>query len=214
MQMMKEGLITRRGILKACFYAIIFASLLLGADSIQWDWRRAEALTSKQSLRHAKLAAPERDAIAKTIAEELQPEMPEIDLPQLEDIALDAPVKLVDLNGDGAPEVIAQGTPGDGGCSQAGNCRFWVLQKSGREYKLLFYQADVQSFTLQSGRSNGFMDIVVKTNGSATESTVRLLQYREGTYREAACSVANWTVREGNAVHELSEPRLTPCTEK
>ena len=214
MQTIEKYLTTIPGTFKACVYAVIFASLLLGADSFQWDWRRSEALTSKQSLRHAKIAAPERDAIAEAIANQLRPEMPEIDLPQLEDIALDAPVKLVDLNGDGTPEVVAQGTPGDGGCSQAGNCRFWVLQKADREYKLLFYQADVQSFTLQSGRSNGFADIVVKTNGSATESTVRLLQYRQGVYHEAGCYVASWTVREGDAAHELKEPRLTPCSAK
>jgi hypothetical protein len=198
----------------ACFYSVIFASLLLGAETFQWDWRHSEALTAKQSLRRTKIAAPDRDAIAKAIAEQLQPEMPEIDLPQLEDIALEAPVKLLDLNGDGVPEIIAQGTPVDGGCSQAGNCRFWILQKSEHEYKLLFYRADVQSFTIQSSRSKGFTDIAVKTHSSATGSTVRLVQYHDGEYHEAGCYLASWAVRQGDAGHELNEPRLTPCSEK
>ncbi|HMD84277.1 MAG TPA: hypothetical protein VKO18_06205 [Terriglobia bacterium] len=57
-------LVALQGTMKACFYAVIFASLILGAKSFQWDWRHSEALTSKQSLRHAKVIAAEWGAIA------------------------------------------------------------------------------------------------------------------------------------------------------
>jgi hypothetical protein len=208
--------ITWQATINACFFALIFASLISGAESFQWDWRHSEALTSKQSLRHAKVTSAERTEIARAIADQLKPDMGGLGgmtEQELEEIALDTPVKLVDLNGDGTAEVIAQGTPQDGGCSPTGNCRFWVFQKSDREYRLLFYREAIQSFTIQPGHSNGFNDIVVKTHSSATQSTLRLLQYRDGGYYEAGCYDANWSAAEGNAIRQLKEPRLTPCGE-
>jgi len=190
---------------------------MMAAESFQWDWRHSEALSPKQSLQHAKVTDAERAAISRAIAVQLTPDMGGLGgmtEPELEDVALDTPVKLVDLNGDGTPEVIAQGTFQEGGCGRAGNCRFWIFQKSGDEYKLLISQESIQSFTIQPSRSNGFSDIVVRMQASATSSTVRLLQYRDGTYREAACYDANWSVSEGGAVHSLKEPRLTRCSGK
>ena len=216
METSERRLITLQGASKACLCAIIFASLLLGAESLLWDWRHSEALTSKQSLRHAKVSNPEREAIARAIANQLKPALGGLGgqtEEELEDVALDTPVKLIDLNGDGTPEVIAQGTVAEG-CSPTGNCPFWILQKSGREYRSLISQEAVQSFTIQPSRSNGFSDIVVKMHGSATESTLRLLRYGDGKYCEAECYYENWSVLEGKTVHELKEPRLTPCAEK
>ncbi|MGO8786879.1 MAG: hypothetical protein ACLQVL_05780 [Terriglobia bacterium] len=209
--------ITLQGAIIAGVCAVIFASLTLAADDFQWDWRHSEALTSKQSLRHAKVSATERAAIARAIANALKPEIGGMggeSQQELEDNAVDTPVKLVDLNGDGVAEVIAQGTPEDGGCSPTGNCRFWIFQKSGNEYRPLFYREAIQSFTLQQSRSNGFTDLVIRMQGSATESTLWLLRYSEGKYQESGCYDANWSVLEGGAVHELKEPRLTPCAEK
>jgi hypothetical protein len=206
-----------KGAIRACVCAVIVAPLMMGAEEFQWDWHHSEALSPKQSLQRAKVTDDERAAIARAIAEQLKPDMGGLGgmtEPELEDVALDTPVKLVDLNGDGTAEVVAQGTFQEGGCSPTGNCRFWVFQKSGGEYKLLISQEAIQSFTIQPTRSNGFNDIVVRMHGSATESTLRLLQYREGTYHEAACYEANWSVSEGGAVRELKEPRLTPCGEK
>jgi hypothetical protein len=190
---------------------------MLGAESFQWDWHHSEALTSRQALRHAKITSAERAAMARAIADQLKPDMGGLGgmtEQELGEVALDTPVKLVDLNGDGTPEVIAQGTPQDSGCSPTGNCRFWVFQKSDREYRLLFYREAIQSFTLQPSRSGGFSDIVVRMHGSATQSTLWLLQYRDGRYHEAGCYDANWSVLEGDTVHELKEPRLTPCAER
>jgi hypothetical protein len=206
-----------QGSFKVCFCAVIFATLMLGAESFQWDWRHSEALTSKQSLRHAKVTESERAAIARAIANQLKPDLGGLggeSEQEMEDNALDTPVKMVDLNGDGIPEVIAQGTIEDGGCSPTGTCRFWVFQRSDHDYSLLFSQEAIQSFTIQQNRSSGFSDIVVKMQGSATASTLTLLRYSEGTYKAAACYDANWSVPEGDSVRELKEPRLTPCTKK
>jgi hypothetical protein len=168
-------------------------------------------------LQHAKVTDDERAAIARAIAGQLKPDMGGLGgmtEQELEDVSLDTPVKLVDLNADGTSEVIAQGTFQEGGCSPTGNCRFWIFQKSGHEYKLLIAQEAIQSFTLQPTHSNGFRDIVVRMHGSATDSTLKLLQYRDGTYHDAGCYDASWSVLEGSAVHELKEPRLTRCSGK
>jgi hypothetical protein len=199
--------------LLAIFCSVILASLMLGADDFQWDWRHSDALTSKQVLRRAKVSSAERAAIAKAIAIQLMPVMGGMGgrtEPELEDTALNTPVKLVDLNGDGTPEVIAQGTPEDGGCSPTGNCRFWVFQKAGIEYKPLVSLEEIQSFTIQGSRLNGFNDLVVKMYVSAAESTLKLLRYNDGRYHEVGCYKADWSAAGGEG-HALKEPRLTTC---
>ena len=200
------------GILTACFCGISLASMMLGAEDFQWDWKHSDALTSKQALRRAKVSTAERAAIAKAIAIQLMPDMGGMGgrtEPELEDTALDTPVKLIDLNGDGALEVIAQGTLEDGGCSPTGNCRFWVFQKSGVEYKPLISLEAIQSFTVQGSRLNGFNDVVVKTFVSSAESTLKLLRYNDGRYHEVGCYKADWSAGDGR--HVLKEPRLAPC---
>jgi hypothetical protein len=200
------------GLLAACFYGVSLASLMLGADDFQWDWSHSDALTSKQALRRTKVSTAERAAIAKAIAIQLMPDMGGLGgrtEPELEDTALNTPVKLVDLNGDGTPEVIAQGTPEDGGCSPTGNCRFWVFQKSGDEYKPLVSLEAIQSFTIQGSRLNGFSDLVVKMYVSSAESTLKLLRYNDGRYQEVGCYKADWSAGDGR--HVLKAPRLAPC---
>jgi hypothetical protein len=194
--------------------AVLLAPLRAGAQEFQWDWHRSEALTSKQSLRHAKVSSADRSAIAKAIARALMPDMGGLGgrtESEVEDTALDTPVKLVDLNGDRTAEVIAQGTPEDGGCSPDGNCRFWVLQKSGAEYKPLIALEGIQSFTIQAARMNGFNDLVVKSYVSPAESTLKLLQYNDGRYQEAGCYQADWSAPESGDHRDLKDPRLAPC---
>lgn len=201
-----------RGMLTACICGISLATMMLGADDFQWEWRHSDALTSKQALRRAKVSTAERPAIAKAIAIQLMPDMGGMGgrtESELEDTALNTPVKLVDLNGDGTPEVIAQGTPEDGGCSPSGNCRFWVFQKSGVEYKPLISLEAIQSFTIQESRLNGFNDLVVKTFVSSAESTLKFLRYNDGRYQEVGCYKADWSAADGS--HTLKEPRLAPC---
>jgi hypothetical protein len=200
----------------ACFCAIIFASLVLGAENLQWDWRRSVDLEANQTLRKAKVTKTERIAIARIIAHQFRPDMRDYEIEseqQREDMVLDTRVKMVDLNGDGIPEVIAQGTNKQG-CSPTGNCPFWILQQSGHEYRLLFEWEAIQSFTIQPGRTNGFSDIVIKQHGGYNQSGITLLRYGEGVYREAGCWGAYWFVREGDTVRDLKEPRLVPCGEE
>jgi hypothetical protein len=203
--------------LVSCFCAVLSASLFMGAESFRWEWRESEYL--KETLREAKLTDAERTAIAKAIANQLGPYVPDMKYmgidseQQLKDAILDTRVEMVDLNGDDVAEVIAQGTAKEG-CSPTGNCPFWVFQKSGREYRLLVSLPAIQTFQIQRSRSDGFRDIVVEMHGSATQRTLRLLRYSRSKYHEAGCYHANWSVLEGDTVRDLKEPRLTPCKAK
>jgi len=186
----------------------------MGAETISWEWRHSEY--AEQTLRQAKVTNAERAAIAKAIASQVGPYTSDMQFlgidseQQLKDAILDTRVELVDLNGDGIREVVAQGTYKEG-CSPTGNCPFWIFQKSGRKYRLLASFDGIQTFQIQRTRSNGFRDIVVEQHGSATERTLRLLQYSRGSYHGVGCYYANWTVLEGDTVRELKEPLLTPC---
>jgi hypothetical protein len=188
----------------------------MGAESLQWEWLHSEYLV--RTLREANVTGAERIAIAKAIANQVGPYTPSMKLigivsaQQLKDMTFDTRVELVDLNGDGIPEVIAQGT-NKLGCSPTGNCPFWVFQKSGGEYRFLVSLGAIQTFKIQRTRSGGFRDIVVEMHGSATQRTLRLLRYSQGKYHKAGCYDAKWSVLEGDTVRELKEPRLAPCKE-
>src|SRR5260370_12672739 len=85
---------------------------LPSAHPFQWDWRETQELKVKQSLRNAKLAGHDRQAIVAAIAAQLRPGMADLEIgseQQLRKAALDTRIKMTDLNNDGVPEVIAQG---------------------------------------------------------------------------------------------------------
>jgi hypothetical protein len=174
-------------------------------------------LTSSQALRQADVTDSERAAISKAIAAQLRPAMADLSIQseqQLHEIALDAAIKMVDLNGDGTPEVIVQGMGPFAGCSPTGNCPFWVFQRSDGAYKLLSHEPSVQTFTVRRSRTHGFSDLVLATHESAKESILTVLRYHDGRYRKEGCYDARWFVVEGDTIRELKEPQLTPCGER
>lgn len=195
---------------------VVFASLFMGAESFPWEWRNSKELGAMQTLRGEKVTNAERTAIGKAIAKQVEPDMGLLGFDseqQLNDAVLDTRVEMVDLNGDGIPEVIAQGTDKEG-CSPTGDCPFWVFQKSAREYRLLVSVPAIQTFQVNRTSSDGFRDIVVEMHGSTTERTLRMLRYTRGKYHAVGCYVAEWSVLEGGAVRNLKEPLLTPCRKR
>jgi hypothetical protein len=184
-------------------------------NDFKWDWRRSEELSLRQSLRRAKVTKTERRALTRAIANELESQELNLDVEsaeQLENFALDSRVKMVDLNGEGTPEAIVQGA-GDQLCSPTGNCPFWIFQRANHSYRLILYEDSVQSFTVQRTRTAGFNDIVVAMHGSAFSSGLTLFKYGHGSYHDAGCYEASWSVLEGDEVHELKEPRIIPCSD-
>ena len=63
-------------------------------------------------------------------------------------------VKFIDLNGDGAPEVIAQPI---GDICGAANCPLYVFQKTGTNYRVILRKGAAQTVTVQRTRTNSYL---------------------------------------------------------
>jgi hypothetical protein len=192
------------------FLLVVASMLSLGqarttkkAQTFKWDWHKTQ--TAKNTVtKNAEITAAERASLLAVLmqqfARELQPKA----------LAAETRIKLVDLNRDGVPEIVAQAV-GDL-CSPTGNCPFWVFQKSASGYKLILERDAVQSFTIQPTRTNAYFDVVLGMHGSATERGLYLYEFSQGRYRRVACYAANWTyLDENHEIHELEEPLITPC---
>jgi hypothetical protein len=178
-----------------------------------WNWKAWQELSAEQSLRAAKLTYQRRKAIATAIADQIRPMMADLEIQsetQLHKAALDTRVKMVDLNGDGVPEIVAQGMVN---CGATGNCPFWVFRKARLGYNLLL-AGEAQTFTIQTSGASRFRDIVLARHGSYSSGDLIHYKYHQGAYQEVGCYDYDWTVLEGDKVRELKEPRITPCYER
>ncbi len=119
-------------------------------------------------------------------------------------------VTLVDLNGDGISEVIAQASD-EKSCSPTGNCAFWVFMRSGNGYKLILEKGAVQTVGICSSRTNGFNDLVLGQHGSASEQTLYIYRFANGRYGKKLCYDVRFERLVGDEVQELEEPDITPC---
>jgi hypothetical protein len=180
-----------------------------------WSWEESQELTWRQALATSKeITAEERAALVDGLAEQLRASIGTKS--NLRALALKTRVKLVDLNGDGRPEVIAQPV-GDEVCGATGNCFFWVFEKTASGYRLLLDAKDgdpkpgIQVFTIQPTRSQGFSDLVLGTHDSASERTLYLYRYHDGRYRQTDCYNADWWSTQGGSWHQLKQPEVTPC---
>lgn len=195
---------------------IVLFATVAAAGTFHWNWRKAEELDWKQSLGKVNLKAANRAALQIAIAERLRPGMADLEIgseEELKKVALDTRIKLIDLNADGIPEVVAQGCCLKAGCGATGNCPFWVFRKSASHYGLLL-ETFGQVFTIESTKTNGFSDIVVGTHDSARQKTLTIYHYRNGGYKDVGCYVADWWSSEGGTFHELKEPEITPCAKQ
>lgn len=181
------------------FLACLLALPILAEDRFHWNWRKAAELSCKDPLQTSPLPKSEQAAIAGVLRKLLK------DHPES---AWATRIKLVDLNGDGSKEVVAQACS-DNYCSPTGNCPLWVLERSVRGYRVIL-KSFGQTFTIQ-GRTNGYSDIVVSMHGSATVSGLRVFRYRDGSYQKTGCYDASWEIMTDEGYRTLKEPQVTPC---
>ncbi|HYL82857.1 MAG TPA: hypothetical protein VE263_01380 [Candidatus Angelobacter sp.] len=183
-----------------------------GGEHFHWNWKDWQELSADQSLRKVKLTFRQKKAIASAITEQIRPMMADLEIrseAQLQKAALDTRVKMIDLNGDGVPEVVAQAMVN---CGATGNCPFWVFRKVGRSYELIL-DGGAQTFTIQKSGAR-FADIVLSSHGSASSGGLAHYRYHDGVYERVGCYEYDWTSWEGDEVRELKEPRITPCSER
>jgi hypothetical protein len=178
------------------------------AQGFRWNWRESQELSATQNLRNIKILTPDKQAIAAAIIAQLR-SMSEVGIEsprQLQKAAFDTRVKLIPLDQNRAPEVVAQALVG---CGATGNCPFWVFRKIHRKYKLML-RAVGQTFTIQNTVTDGYRNIVVAMQGSALDSELKEYRYEDGFYRGVGCYSASWHVREGDTVRTLKAPIVTP----
>jgi len=176
------------------------------SQKLLWNWEESDSVSPVLSLRNAKMPRDEKVAIQEAIEAQISRDLE----PQLEnqaaEMALDAAVKTVHLSDAGTDEIVAD-LPA--WCSPTGNCGFWFFKKTPEGYKLLI-DSTGQSFTIKKPGANGFRDVIVQMQSSATDSELKLYRYAHGRYWRAACYDANWAPIENGVRRELKEPRITP----
>jgi hypothetical protein len=110
---------------------------------------------------------------------------------QLTQLAADTRVELIDLNGDGVPEVIAQAN-GMGPCGETGNCIIWIFQWTGNGVRVLLdsleNEAGFEVITVRPWSTNGFRDIVLGSHSTATLRNLVWYRYSVNAgYRSWKC---------------------------
>lgn len=170
-----------------------------------WNWRDVQYLGEQTVATSNDIGPDERSALVEALVAQFRGD------PNARESAAQTRIKLVQLNGNGAPEIAAQAS-GERSCSPTGNCPFWVFQKHGAGYKLILEKGAAQGFGVQPTRTNGFSDLVLTMHGSATEEDLYVYQFLDGRYRQTGCYEANWTSlsKEGE-YRDLKEPKITPC---
>ncbi|MGB8887799.1 MAG: hypothetical protein WCC87_13810 [Candidatus Korobacteraceae bacterium] len=172
----------------------------------RWNWRDAQHLTGSDTVGTSKdISATDRALLLEALASQFKA------YTNPRERAAETGAKIIDLNGDGVPEIICQAIGSDV-CSVTGNCPLWIFQKTVTGYKLVLQADSVQNFTIQPTRSNGFLDLVLGRHESATEQTLFLARFRDGQYFRGACYQADWTYlgKDGD-YHDSEEPLITPC---
>lgn len=178
---------------------------------IRWDAMHATELSPRESLKNSKaLTESDRTALLRAIKARLRPHMVEMDDTSgknLASIASVTRIQLVDLNGDGVPEVLAQSLGMDT-CGAVGNCKFWVFKRTGNGYISLLDTVS-QSFVVEKTRSEGFLDLTLEMHDSASERQIMPYHFRNGKYLESQCYDANWSPDPNGP--ELNVPVVTRC---
>lgn len=180
------------------------------AQRFRWDWRNAQELNAKRTVGNSlELSTAERRELIHAVAQHIKTVMdPGADATAL---ASRTRVKLIDLNGDGRLEVIAQPVGTDAGCGATGNCPFWVFEKTTAGYAaILSVNRGVQVFTIEPAMTNGFRNLILGSHDAAGERTLRVFRYTEGRYRPGGCYKASWWTY-NSGFHKLKEPQITPC---
>lgn len=115
----------------------------------------------------------------------------EYDTEQTPDCSKIVEVYYVDLNNDGKTEILVRGmtTPLCGG---VGNCAFWIFQKSGNRFRILFKGNDYIDRSRMGGqvlrtRTKGYSDILVKGHFTAAHTGFYYLKFNGRKYRDAKC---------------------------
>lgn len=124
---------------------------------------------------------------------------------QLRSLAENTRVEMVDLNGVGKPEIIAQAN-GLGPCGGTGNCLFWIFERTTNGLRLLLNTHDRSQVTFEKilirpWSTNGYRDIVLGSHSNASSRNLVWFQFTHGIYRIHACYFSTWMGDDGQPLN-------------
>jgi hypothetical protein len=187
-----------------------------GPEHFRWSEGTAHELDTRHTIKSAAdLNAYQKAKLTDAVVRQLKSHqslneffvgMPE---KKLHDLAADTRIELIDLNGDGMPEVIAQ-AQGLGPCGGTGNCIFWIFQMRPTGIVLLLdtfqSEAGFRAIAVRPWSTDGFRDIVLGSHGSATTRNIVWYRYSMDRYRSWKCYSLD---REGDKGTSLHDPVIS-----
>lgn len=126
-------------------------------------------------------------------------------------------IKLVDLNQDGIPEILAQAIDIREGCGATGNCTFWVFQKQNDTYRKLLDTrgkdgiGGIELITVEPNRTHGFLDFTLAAHDSAAEKDLYFYRFNGVRYAQTACYIASWIDDKDPTKGRRQTPAIFPC---
>jgi hypothetical protein len=190
------------------------------AYHFRWSTRKAEELDFSATIRKSKLPVSDQQMLIKAISALIRPFKKENEIEserELHLLAANTRIKLVDLNDDGIPEILAQANDYKAGCGATGNCSFWVFQKTSAGFRKILDTrgpdgiGGIEVFTINPNRTEGYNELVLGSHDSATARTLLLYRFVHGRYRESGCYIASWISTEGGKYRQLEVPDIFPC---
>jgi len=191
----------------------------LSNDHFRWSQSKAEELDYERTIaRSTILSASEKVWLLSAIEALVRPFMDDNEIAsenELAQLASNTRMKLVDLNSDGIPDVLAQPSDYKLGCGATGNCALWVFEKTSAGYKLILDTRDrdgiggIELLTVAETRTEGFRDLVLASHISASEKSLEVYRFKNGSYRKSDCYLANWEYVSNGYFHSSKKPLIT-----
>lgn len=187
-----------------------------------WSRRKAEEIPVHQNIaRSTELTPEEKQKLGSALVAEIRPYMRDMQISsekELLGVVARTRVKLVDLNNDGTPEVLAHAFGWEEGCGSTGNCPFWVFRKTENGFKKLLDTrgpdgvGGMEFFTISDKSTNGFRDIVLASSESGGERSLLVYRFRKIAYAESECYTAAYINTKGGQFRQLKVPEISRCS--
>jgi len=176
----------------------------------RWSETQAHELDYGRTIRESPdLSLVDKAALTNAIVLQLKKDddsIEDLTEKQVRELAEETRVELVDLNGDGNPEIIAQAN-GLGPCGGTGNCIFWIFERTADGLKVLLdtddrSQVTFEKILIRPWSTNGYRDIVLGSHSNATSRNLVWFQFMRGAYRIHACYYSTWIGDDGQPLNK------------
>jgi hypothetical protein len=111
----------------------------------------------------------------------------------------------VDLNNDEDKEAVVSD---NGWRSGVFNQSFWIVQKVGKDYKIILEGKDVE-YEPKNQINNGFFDINITTKWRGGERTLKIYQFNGSNYVPKKCYVEYTWILKNDEKIELEKPMIS-----